>query len=613
MERLLCLVVVMVIILARSSSANEFLISHWCGPTEATAEKFAEAAGANFNVIMFGGTVEQNKQALDLCKANGVKAMIIDGRVMAKGPRDSDFESNLDSLIADYGSHPALWGYYVHDEPNSSLFLKLGAVNKHLLKKDPAHTPYINLFPTYATKEQLGNPTYEHHVDEYLRMVRPRLLSYDHYALLDGAERGDYFLNLEIIRRQGIKHKTPFNYILLSLPHGPYRDPSDTDLRWQVNTALAYGARGIMYFTYTTPPPDPTWNWHSGIIDENGRRNRKYDEVKQINAEVLKLAPTLMRLSSVAVYHTGQTPAGAKPLPEGGLVAAIEGGEFLVGQFNSENGAKYAMFVNRSLRSPARAKIVFSQKVALREVNRSTGRERVVHLVDEGASSVWRASFRPGEGRLVRIDLLQDLPVMHWEDTPTFRPRVMLNPSNQYANVILGENGEQLYNEGLNMYDIAVMVLDELKRDGRLDVFMTRAARDQKTTLGYETRLTRKLNCDVLVSLHSDAMPAGKGPGGGSWTFYADEEEGKRLAEHVQLPLLDTIRTFHPDVEYRGVRTHWSRLWVLHESGCPASLTEVLFHTNPTEREMLKNPGYQGIMAKAIAGGILRYFGLETR
>lgn len=610
MEKLLVFFVALIAVVVGSARADEFLISHWCGPTEATHEKFAEAAEAGFNVIMFGGTIEQNKKALDLCQSLGVKALLIDGRIMAKKPGDEDFEKNLDAVVADYGSHPALWGYYVQDEPNAAMFKHLAAVNKYLIKKDPVHIPYINLFPTYASSEQLGNPTYEHHVDEFMRLVRPKLLSYDHYALLADGERADYFLNLEIIRRMSIKHKTPFNYILLSVPHGPYRNPSEADLRWQVNTALAYGARGIMYFTYNTPPPDPNWQWHSGIINEKGERDRKYYEVKRINYEIKKLAPTLMRLNSVAVYHTGRIPDGGKALPQDGLIS-IDGGEFVIGQFNSDDGQKYAMFVNRDMRKGVYASIRFSQRVNLAQVNPNTGRLRPIGVAERDGSYVWKTRFGPGEGRLVQIDLPDNLPVRHWEDLPEFRPRVMLNPSAQFQNVARNEKQEIIYVEGENMYDIAVKVKEYLDRDGRIDAFISRNHRNHRVTLLYETELTRMLNCDALVSLHSDATGKKDDPGGGTWTFYADEDEGKRLAECVQMPLLEAIKTFHPDVNFRGVRTHWYRLWVLHEAGCPASLTEVLFHSNPQEVEMLKNPEYQDRMAKAIAKGILSYFGVE--
>ncbi|MGB9619779.1 MAG: N-acetylmuramoyl-L-alanine amidase, partial [Armatimonadota bacterium] len=524
MDKLFLLVSLVAVATAAAAREDHFLISHWCGPDEATPEKIKLAAGANFNVIMFGGTVEQNKLALDLCESEGVRALIIDNRVMAKRPRERGFAANLDAVVADYGSHPALWDYFLQDEPNASDFRRLAAVNKYLLKKDPRHVPFINLFPTYATRQQLGSPTYEQHVDEFCRVVQPRLLSCDHYALLADGERPDYFENLEIIRRQSIKHRVPFNYILLSVPHGPYRDPTEADLRWQVNTALAYGARGLMYFTYMTPN-DPNWKFRSGIIGADGNPTAKYEQVRHINAELLRLAPTLIRLRSVAVYHTGELPRGTKALPEGGLISRVDGGELVVGQFDSDTGQKYAMLVNRTPERSVRAAIRFSQQVALWQVHPATGRERSVVVSEEDGNFIWRVTLKPGEGRLVRIETPRNLPVLHWDDTPKFRPRVMLNPSCQFGNVIRDENGNELYNEGVNMYDIALKVRDELVRDGRVEVFVSRASREQDVSLRCETELTRSLNCDALVSLHSDATADGT-PGGGTWTFYADEGEG---------------------------------------------------------------------------------------
>ncbi len=608
MDRLAALLFVAVLLLETKTLAEEFLIGYWCGPSEASPEKVAQAAEAGFNLIMFGSSIEQNKRALDLCLERGLKAILIDDRVVNMHPMQRNYSAVLDGLIEDYSAHPALWGYYVKDEPNASEFRRLAATSKYLAKKDPRHIAFINLFPTYATSKQLGKPTYEQYVDEFCKTVRPKIISFDHYALLSTGERPDYFENLEIIRRQSIKHVTPFIYTLLSVPHGPYRDPSEADLRWQSNTALAYGARGLMYFTYETPS-DHSLQYGDAIIGKDGKPTAKYEQVRKINYELQKLAPTLMRLKSVAVYHTGDTPQGTKPLPEKGLISRIAGGEFVIGQFDSDNGQKYAMLVNRNPRRTTTAKVYFSQKVRLWEVSRLTGRLLAVAVYDDGPGSIWRTTFGPGEGRLLLIDTPQNLPILYWNDLPKFRPRVMLNPSCQFDNVIRGPGGEELYNEGLNMYDIAVKVRDELLMDGRIEVFISRESREQLVSLRYETELTKSLNCDALVSLHSDATGDGT-PGGGTWTFYADEGEGKHLAECVQKSLLEAIKSFYPEVQFRGVRTHWYRLWVLWESGCPASLTEVLFHTNPKEREMLKNPQLQQTMAKAIAKGILNYFGL---
>ncbi|NLN75055.1 MAG: N-acetylmuramoyl-L-alanine amidase [Armatimonadetes bacterium] len=602
-EALFALIAVTLMAATSAKATEEFFINHWCGPTELKNESFAEVAEANFTVSMIGlGSAEKNLKALDLCAANGIKAMICDPRTGPGPTRDTPTES-LDAAIEDYAKHPALWGYHTLDEPHSRMFTRLGGVNQYLLEKDPAHTPLGNLFPSYANSKTLGNSTYEQHVDEYCKVVKPKMLSYDHYALMaDGSIRGDYFTNLDIVRRQSIKHKIPFVYTLLSVPHGPYKDINEADLRWQVFTALAYGARGLTYFTYNTP----TAEYGDAIIGADGKRTAKYEITKKVNGEIKKLGPTLLKLNTKAVYHTGTLPATCKPLPKDGLIKSAQGGEFVIGQFTSDDGFRYAIIVNRSLTKHAKAAIAFSQQVDLREVSPANGREKAIMVNNIGGDWVWTTSFGPGDGKLVRIDTVNNMPVKSWEDKIVFRPRIMLNPSNQFANQIFDENKKELYNEGMNMYLIAEKVQKILQADGRLDAFMSRNTQAQRTTLREETNLTRSLGCDILYAFHSDATGT-SAPGGGSWTFYHGED-GKRLANLVQDALAASIRTFYPELKNMGTRTHWYRLWVLHEGGCQGALTEYLFHTNPKERELLKNPESQDIMAEAVAGAILKYF-----
>ena len=33
--------------------------------------------------------------------------------------------------------------------------------------------------------------------------------------------------------------------------------PTEAQLRWQAMTSLAYGSKGLFYFTFHSPPPDP--------------------------------------------------------------------------------------------------------------------------------------------------------------------------------------------------------------------------------------------------------------------------------------------------------------------------------------------------------------------
>ncbi len=381
-------------------SANEFLISYWWGPP-ATDQSMALIADAHFNLAV----VEEGRHALDLAQKHGLKALINDPRIMAKRVGDAGFAEELSAVTSDYRDHPALWGYFITDEPNASQFDNLAAIHRELLKHDAARVPFINLFPTYASPQQLGTDTYEQHVDAFMRTVKPKVLSYDHYALMQNGIRPDYFENLEIIRRAGLKYNTPFVYVLLSVPHFSYRDPSESDLRWQINTALAYGAQGIVYFTYVSPPETKDFEgWGEAIVTGDGKPTPRYDQVKRINAEVRVLGKVLATLTSTAVYHTEPVPQGAVGLPTTDLVSSIAGGELVIGHFRNDQGRRYILFTNRNPQADADVSITFSTRVKLAEVRPDSGELQTLETANTGAATTWQTRFSAGQGRLIAVD-----------------------------------------------------------------------------------------------------------------------------------------------------------------------------------------------------------------
>ena len=401
---ILCLLILLCS--ATSAGAGDFIVSYWCGPPADTdpGAKYAEVAECNFNYCLppcSGVTVEQNKAILDACAKNSLKYLIGDSRIMAKNPDDPDFEKNLDAVIADYASHPATAGYFVTDEPNSSGFPKLAAINKYLLKKDPKHLPFINLFPNYASEEQLGNKTYEGHVKQFCKVVKPRILSYDHYIMMaddpnEPKNLTSYFTNMEIVRQYGLKNRIPSCYILLVVPHWSYRNPTAADLKWQVNTALAYGYKAILYFTYWTPG-DP---FDHAIIDDKGERTEHFNQVKRINGEVSVLAPTLMKLTSTGVYHTGEIPGGCEEIHPDVPIKITSEMPVVLGMFKHEDGSIWAMVVNRHLRTPTTAVLKLDSSVkGVQEMSRKTGVLRDLQL-DQGTVSV---NLGPGEACLLKL------------------------------------------------------------------------------------------------------------------------------------------------------------------------------------------------------------------
>ena len=390
---------------------NDFFpISYWAGPPVYEDDRYAEVADCGFTVapIMVKDAVE-GQRALDMLQRHHLKAAVVDPRIHRNMVFQEGWQDVIRQVVRDYADHPAVYAYFITDEPSCCHFESLAKITHEFLRLDPQHIPYINLFPSYASHDQLGALEYSHYIRRFLEMVKPPLLSYDHYALFeDGINRPSYFYDLSVNRSESLKAGVPFWNIILSTPHFNYRDPSAEDLRWQVYTSLAYGAKGLGYFTYWTPDVE---NYRNGIIGVGGDRTEKYAIVRQLNREIRQLSPYLLSLRSTKVTHTPDAPAGNTPLKGEGIVLKVEGGEFVVGEFEDTEGLPWIMLVNRNYCHSAF--VTLKLKTGLRhihEVSRLTGDLREIardQSVNAGMvyedGLVVRFWLAPADAKLMRL------------------------------------------------------------------------------------------------------------------------------------------------------------------------------------------------------------------
>jgi hypothetical protein len=335
-------------------------------------------------------------KTLSLCQAAGLKGIVSDPRVSGYDWKNVDegvARKNVASLVAEVGQHPAVYGYYLIDEPNRSLFPGLGKVAALVRELAPGKWPYINLFPNYANTAQLGTATYAEYVDQFVSVCQPTALSYDHYALMDdGSLRHGYWQNLEAMRAAAKNSRLPFWNIVLTVAHFNYREPTAADVRFQVYTTLAYGGRGIAYFTYFAPQ---VGNYRSAPIDQFGNPTATWYYLQNVNLQVGKLASTLLQLSSDDVYHFGTPPEGLHGPAENSLIKAMNQNEFMAGDFTHSDGSRYVMIVNKDfLKSHHCAPQFRAPPKRLQMVSPYTGQ-----LGDFGGEQTWLA---PGQGVLLR-------------------------------------------------------------------------------------------------------------------------------------------------------------------------------------------------------------------
>jgi hypothetical protein len=337
-----------------TGSDDVFPISFWCGPPRkfVSVERYQQVKNAGFTFVMpdcvGGNEAELQHKILDTAHKVGLKAFVDDQRMPRGTSGNPEAKRIIDTLVAEYASHPAFAGWFVTDEPTSAHFPALAETFAYLKEKDPHHPSYTNLMPNWARPEHTGLPTYEQYVEQFMSLVKPPILCYDHYRFFKHSDRAGWFANLELMRSHALEANVPFWQIVQATSHGDYRRVTEAEKRWEAMHTLAYGAKGVLFFTYWQPDADPLWD--EAIIALDGTPTRQYEEIKRVNRDVQAIGKHLLRATSLGVMQQGRP--GDQTNTTDDLPVHFDGPNITCGYFKADNDAKLMLFVNRDYRNP---------------------------------------------------------------------------------------------------------------------------------------------------------------------------------------------------------------------------------------------------------------------
>jgi hypothetical protein len=357
---------------------------------KASVKRYREMVEAGFTINFTSyGNADATLKALDVAKAGGMQLMV---------PAPAENSPDLATFVAKVKPHPALAGYYLRDEPDASLFPMLGAWERKVQALDADHFCYINLFPTYATPDQLKAPNYPAYLQKYMETVPVRVLSFDHYPVIQEGNkpaylRGDYYQNLEWIAAAARKAKIPFWAFSISTHLGPYPAPTLAHVRCQIFSDLAYGAQGLQYFTYWQVTGSSEGEFTDAPIRAaDGKRTKTYDYVKQVNAEARGLWPVFCGAQVLAVRHAGASiPAGTtKYEPEGPVKALSITGPGAVLSHLRNGSREYLAIVNRDINQAQQLKVTLDAQQHVQRVEK----DGTLRAVEGGALDV---QIEPGD------------------------------------------------------------------------------------------------------------------------------------------------------------------------------------------------------------------------
>ncbi len=329
---------------------NEFMISHWGVPKDEKSLKLFLDDHIN--------TVIAVPEEVEFCRKHGLKALL------AAPPEKA----------AAYLDDPIVWGYFVIDEP-----ARKGIAYSTLVPRfrkhhdlDPTKPAYINL-------------NREDDVEEFVRMFKPRVLSYDYYQWWEGPEQ--FFPLLERFRRAAVEADIPLicwvEAVVVS--SGPIPADNEAKIRHSVYCSLAYGVKGIQW-----------WAWRNFNRDAG-----------LINAELERLGPVLVKLRSVDVFHTAPVPEATRAIPKGHWVQSPTK-QLVMGLFQDRHENDFLLLANRNYK-PARggqdAVLRFTRPVvAVKKMDKQTGRWVALDLSKENGMQETTLHLPAGDGALLMVE-----------------------------------------------------------------------------------------------------------------------------------------------------------------------------------------------------------------
>lgn len=287
------------------------------------------------------------KKALDLCEQYNIGYYVdtywvmgqlgthtedypVDKMEMATDAGKRKFEALINE-ITNNGNRKCVLGILGTDEPFTDQLPNLGVLHDtfYSLSNTQGMDVYINSVGYWAGEKTFwgySDPiAFDDYIDRYFNTVKPRMLSVTQYPYTS-ANTSESTITalmndmLSVYRKYANKYKVPFWRMLQA--GGQWNDtaewipsvdpyPSEGELLYDVNTALAYGAKAIQYFPLVQPfyfsyQEGGTYDFNRcGLIGADGNLTQWYYYAKRANTQVQAVDEYLMHAANEGVIVHG--------------------------------------------------------------------------------------------------------------------------------------------------------------------------------------------------------------------------------------------------------------------------------------------------------------------
>ena len=253
---------------------------------------------------MLDPSYNENKNVFELCKELDMKFM---GQIGSdeNGAGFPSLEAKVAFIKEKFGSDPYYLGDYGADEPYPTAFDGLAQYINIFKSAMPDKDVWVNLFPNFVNEGRIGM-TYEAYVDLWLKTAAVDYISFDYYPIhSNGTVRGNWYANLDMIRAKSLAIRKPYWTIVQGGDiDNVTAQPTETEHRWSVWSAIALGSKGIQYFCYWTPTHDANV-YGPFMVTSTGEKTDMYHYTAKINKDIQKIGKKLLSCHADGAIKTG--------------------------------------------------------------------------------------------------------------------------------------------------------------------------------------------------------------------------------------------------------------------------------------------------------------------
>ncbi|MFF0270096.1 hypothetical protein [Kribbella sp. NPDC004536] len=383
-------------------------------PYQTTVDRYGDIRTAGFNFLITGNYLDDQaiiRQTLAIAEQVGLKVLvssdpdvqnlarrftISDDRSVPMSITTADARNLLTNALNQYRGFESFAGFSLGDEPPEGQFPSLGKAFAIAREQAATYTPYSNLVPG-------SGDGYRAMVRSFVDTCHPPMLSYDRYPLLTSGEDPQYFENWAIIRSEALRANIPSWVFVQSVEFNGHRFPTQAELLWNINTSLAYGCKGIQYFTYWQPDPARGENFGRALTTLDGTHTPLYDAAKTINTSWLRPVGAELKplVSELAVHANHTPPTGTVGFTPDSYLTGVAGSPAVLGRFRPTDaaGTRWLLIANRQSGTSATTTVSLSQATvkkvsvfdpATRAYTAQADRTKIVATLAPGAAALYR-------------------------------------------------------------------------------------------------------------------------------------------------------------------------------------------------------------------------------